>query len=790
MSGSKSNVVGAVLALAVLAGGTGAYLLSRAGGDENERRYKPTPELRQALEEAPEKYPDATKRKVVLLGMDSCDMEMLDRLIRQGKLPNFAKLKREGAYGHMEAVSPLISPVIWTTIATGMPPERHGILNFVTEVEGKNVPVSSRLRQADTMWEILARNEQSVGLVGWLVSYPTDPLPNAHLISDRMGLLAFEYGKQEVRDAENVTYPADLPERYKDELVTIDDMDGAYARRFVDVTDEEWGELYAKTFRPDNPVGNLRLTMATAERFRRMGQRMLEEEKPRFMAVYFEAMDALSHLFMPYAAPKMDHISDDDFRRFGGTMEANYRWHDEVLGEFMRMCDEHTTLMLVSDHGFKSGAIRMPESSAFHAKTGAQWHRMHGVFFAWGYGVAQGKKLTGVRVYDVAPTVLASMGFPRSKEMPGRVLSDAFKGGLEYDEIPHYYKDARRKELAELTVAQQAQDRDGLTQEDIEQIERLKTLGYIGGDTSDPATTSINKVGRMMRRGQFAQAIDALSAAIEKRDMARLRFMLAEAHLALRDLEAAQEAVDVGRAMDPEELHGKIVQTRVYLESKQLQKAHVQAVEVVSEKPHLPHVHALLAKVLEAEADVAEDAGDERKEVELKRQAILCYERSLEREPLQADALFHCARLMLAVTNDRVQGTITAAKYLTKCLELRPTYRKAHNNLAVARLRLGMMSQDAERSATEYRSALEAADAAIKLWPKYPTGWANKAYVLWKMGDMEKAHAAAQEARRFAPWYSFNGGFMEALKACGRELPPPAPKPERPEKETATVRGQ
>jgi len=73
---------------------------------------------------------------------------------------------------------------------------------------------------------------------------------------------------------------------------------------------------------------------------------------------------------------------------------------------------ENAIVILVSDHGFKHGELRIPESAHFGAKTGAMWHRQFGVFFAWGNGVKSGERITGATVFDVAPTILAAMGYP------------------------------------------------------------------------------------------------------------------------------------------------------------------------------------------------------------------------------------------------------------------------------------------------------------------------------------------------------------------------------------------
>src|SRR5690349_7933756 len=68
--------------------------------------------------------------RVVVLGLDGMDPDAVDLLMGEGKLPNFARLRQEGAYGRLESSLPLLSPVIWTTIATGKPPDEHGIGHF------------------------------------------------------------------------------------------------------------------------------------------------------------------------------------------------------------------------------------------------------------------------------------------------------------------------------------------------------------------------------------------------------------------------------------------------------------------------------------------------------------------------------------------------------------------------------------------------------------------------------------------------------------------------------------
>ena len=57
--------------------------------------------------------------RIIVLGLDGLDPETVDLLMSEGKMPNFARLRQEGAYGRLISSKPLLSPIIWTTIATG-----------------------------------------------------------------------------------------------------------------------------------------------------------------------------------------------------------------------------------------------------------------------------------------------------------------------------------------------------------------------------------------------------------------------------------------------------------------------------------------------------------------------------------------------------------------------------------------------------------------------------------------------------------------------------------------------
>src|SRR5262245_6331028 len=84
--------------------------------------------------------------RVMLLGLDGMDPRTVDLLMSEGKLPSFAKLRQEGAYAPLESAEPMLSPVLWTTIATGKTPDLHRIGHFVAvSPTGEQLPVTSRM---------------------------------------------------------------------------------------------------------------------------------------------------------------------------------------------------------------------------------------------------------------------------------------------------------------------------------------------------------------------------------------------------------------------------------------------------------------------------------------------------------------------------------------------------------------------------------------------------------------------------------------------------------------------
>ena len=72
-------------------------------------------------------------RRVLLIGADGADPNVLEQLMQAGQLPHLARLRAGGAYGPLRTTYPPVSPVAWTSMLTGCWPARHGVIDFVTK---------------------------------------------------------------------------------------------------------------------------------------------------------------------------------------------------------------------------------------------------------------------------------------------------------------------------------------------------------------------------------------------------------------------------------------------------------------------------------------------------------------------------------------------------------------------------------------------------------------------------------------------------------------------------------
>jgi predicted AlkP superfamily phosphohydrolase/phosphomutase len=369
--------------------------------------------------------------KILIVGIDGADWRMVRPLIAAGELPHLQRLMDGGISGPLWSLKPIISPVIWTTIATGKGPDKHGVLDFTMPDPntGKTIVVTSQIRRSKAFWNILSEQGLRVCVVGWWASWPAEPV-NGVIVSDRLSYHAFI---QTPEAEEGLVYP---PEKLSEILALRHDArDVSYdvARQFMNVTQAEYAAAPALDFY--DPISHFRHIYQTMTSYTAITKHLIRKEHPDVVAVYFEGVDTAGHMYMRYTPPPYPHTTEAERQKYGHTVEAFYKYQDQLLGELLELTDENTTVLIISDHGFLLGRERPIEGKdRFDYATAALWHRIEGVIIADGpqvrsVGTVPGAAgapgaFTRATVFDITPTLLALLGLPAAADMDGRVLNE------------------------------------------------------------------------------------------------------------------------------------------------------------------------------------------------------------------------------------------------------------------------------------------------------------------------------------------------------------------------------
>lgn len=529
-------------------------------------------------------------RKIVFIGVDGADWMIINPLIDQGKLPNFKKIVDGGAAGPLRSIEPMLSPLIWTTMATGKLPEVHGILNF-TEVDpetGNKMPVTRLSRKVDAFWNIMSDYDRTVDIIGWLATFPAEAI-NGTMASDRVGYLAFAAPGESGELPKGAVSPPERTEEIQGLLLKSKHVSFDHFKRILHIDEQTFDANKALPFDPTNLINDAILIYATAESYRGIALHLLDEDRPDFLGVYFELVDAFGHLFMPYAPPRRSDISEEDYQEFKDAVEAVYIIQDQIIGEFIDRMDDDTVLMMASDHGFKSGEARLKASAEIWGGHAAHWHRIEGIVCLYGSGIKAGYRIQGAEMVSITPTILALAGFPQAMDMPGKPLTQAFEPALVEALNPKTVATFQR-ERSEDVGGDYA--REGLSEE---QMKKLEALGYLTSENPD----AYNNLGqRYQKEGQFEKAIIEYKKALAIRpQFASALNNIGICYGNLKQYDKAEENFKKALTFNPEDVFAMNNLAVMYLQTNRLDQARSYAQKAVEIEPKYANAHVTLGSV-------------------------------------------------------------------------------------------------------------------------------------------------------------------------------------------------
>jgi predicted AlkP superfamily phosphohydrolase/phosphomutase len=249
---------------------------------------------------------------ILVIGIDGGEWKVINRLWSEGKLPNLKALAGRGVTATLHTAYNS-SPVIWTTIATGVVPEVHGITDFVVATPQGDVPISSDVRKVPALWNMLSRAGRRVAVLGWWGSWPAEPV-NGVVYSDR-ALLDL---------SARVSPPSRLP-RFLDELRQADADPGLFGEGEPDRRDRVMARAAAR----------------------------LAGEKYDLILLYFRTPDLVSHNYWKYFEPEsFDSVDPEELAANRDRVPRIYEAVDQEIGRILAAAPGETNVLVLSDHGF------------------------------------------------------------------------------------------------------------------------------------------------------------------------------------------------------------------------------------------------------------------------------------------------------------------------------------------------------------------------------------------------------------------------------------------------------
>jgi predicted AlkP superfamily phosphohydrolase/phosphomutase/tetratricopeptide (TPR) repeat protein len=490
----------------------------------------------------------APGNKVLLIGWDAADWEMIDPLLNTGQMPALAQLIEKGVRGNLATLQPVLSPMLWTSIATGKRADKHGIYGFTEPLpDGSGIgPVRSTSRKCKAIWNILSQNNLKSNIVGWFASDPAEPI-NGVMITDQFLRLSAKDGKAEGTTSHSI-HPPGYAESAAALRVSVESLTAGDIVPFI----PRLAEIDLK--QDDRPL-KLARRLARVATVQALATALIQSEPWNLMGVYYDGIDQFGHEFMPYHPPRMDDVSERDFELYQEVMRGCYRFHDMMLHVLLQYVDKDTTVILISDHGYESGRRRPALDTGKQDPEGC--HRTFGIVCLSGPDIKKNDRLYGASVLDVTPTILALLGLPIGSDMDGRPWLEAFEKPVKPERI--FSWEGVGDDRAGLHTAHARQD----PAEAAQAVQQLVELGYIappGEDVQKNIRNTVlynktNLIRSLLGTSQEARAIPLLEEfAVENASNEWCALALARCHMRLGRFPKARAILE-GLAPEVQQSH-------------------------------------------------------------------------------------------------------------------------------------------------------------------------------------------------------------------------------------------
>lgn len=350
--------------------------------------------------------------KQFLVALDGVDWAVVRHLTNAGGLPTFRRLLASGSSGPVPVEPPLLSPLMWTSVATGRYGEVHGVVAGEASCYGMGSACGSPFaRRVAALWDFYSR----AGLRSNIVCWPATVSEQVEGI-----FLGAAYASASTEEGAALTVGGTQPK--ENVLALLDglrvrpqDLEPSILRLFIP------GIECVHRLRDDRPE---RLLHLLADLYTRHNAAMIlaQESEWDFMAVHYPFVAEVSRWFIDYACPASD-VSERDRGLYASVLRMAYVLLDLLLKELIRAAGDDALVLLFSPHGIvRDRPCTKADEDCGALGQASDWGM--GMVSVSGTGVVPRGAIRGARVVDVLPTLLAARGMALPQGAQGRVWDE------------------------------------------------------------------------------------------------------------------------------------------------------------------------------------------------------------------------------------------------------------------------------------------------------------------------------------------------------------------------------
>lgn len=335
--------------------------------------------------------------KVIIIGVDSLDWNILQVFIDRGLLPTFARLIETGSSGAFLSRHQQYRSAACTSMMTGVEPILHGVLHDMEYGPGglSARSVTAESIRVPRVWELAAASDIAANVMAWPALVKSKPIKGIQVMNgiqslDAAAVDVWPLSPESVMPLswrENVldyrVFPDDIPQQYLDQLL-----------QYLPPLQREPLHIPCK------------LLFSQLLSLHSVGMRLAEDnEYPwRLLALRFDTFAFLSELPLQVS--------------FEGNVLSYllgwYQFLDNMLAQYSSYLTSDDYLMIVSEQGVNPAVIGKP--------TGLSNPAGAGVLCIKGPDIPADHLLDAASVMDIAPTILTMLGLDVPTYMAGRVL--------------------------------------------------------------------------------------------------------------------------------------------------------------------------------------------------------------------------------------------------------------------------------------------------------------------------------------------------------------------------------